>query len=716
MLFFIMYQKKNQLQSNCVIEMHNTKNNFMKKQIYIALLLLPIVSMAQTIDRSKAPAPGKAPLIQIGNPVKFTLANGMQVFVVKNTKLPRVTASLAFDYDGFAEGDKAGVAEMAGQLLKRGTTTKSKAQLDEAVEFLGGTMSTSSQSAAVSSLKSNFPALMSLMAEVVLQPALANDELEKIRKQTLSGIESSKDDADAISGNVVKKLVYGASHPYGEMMTTKTVNSITINDVKSFLSTYWKPNMAYLVFVGDIEPAVAKDLAEKSFGSWAKGTATKQNFVKPALPNQTYVAIIDRPASVQSVVTIATTVDLLPGSSNVIAGSVMNNILGGGFSGRLFANLREKHAFTYGAYSNLNPSRQVGIFEASASVRNEKTDSSVQELLREINIILNEKVGDAELSRMKNYLSGGFARSLENPATIAGFALKIAQNNLPADYYQKYLTNLAAVDAQKVQDAGKALLNTSKMHIVIVGNAKQIAKGLDKYGPVKYFDIEGNEIAAPTEAKADASLTPAVLIQKVVAAAGGKEAITAIKDLQLKGTASVMGQSLDVNQTIIMPGNAVSVMSMGGMAIMKQSVVNGKYSVNQQGMEAPITDELKEGLDEAAVIIPEQTYLAKGYKLKIVGAEKVDGKDAIDMEVTTPSGKVSHRFYDATSFLLVKTAVSQEVPGQGTVTQQQYYKAYKLVNGIQIASEEVMDMGQMKINIKYTDMKANQGLKVTDLK
>ena len=116
----------------------------MKKQIYIALFMLPIVSMAQTIDRSKAPAPGKAPLIQIGSPVKFTLANGLQVFVVKNTKLPRVTASLAFDYDGFAEGDKAGVAEMAGQLLKRGTTTKSKAQLDEAVEFLGGSMSTSS--------------------------------------------------------------------------------------------------------------------------------------------------------------------------------------------------------------------------------------------------------------------------------------------------------------------------------------------------------------------------------------------------------------------------------------------------------------------------------------------------------------------------------------------------------------------------------------------
>jgi len=121
----------------------------MKKHVYLFLFLVPLVTMAQNIDRSKAPSPGKAPIIQVGNPVKFTLANGLQVFVVKNTKLPKVSATLALDYDGFAEGDKAGVAQMAGQLLKRGTKTKSKAQLDEAIEFLGGSMSTSSQSASV---------------------------------------------------------------------------------------------------------------------------------------------------------------------------------------------------------------------------------------------------------------------------------------------------------------------------------------------------------------------------------------------------------------------------------------------------------------------------------------------------------------------------------------------------------------------------------------
>ncbi len=688
----------------------------MKKHVYLFLFLVPLVTMAQNIDRSKAPMPGKAPLIQIGDPVKFTLANGLQVFVVKNTKLPQVSATLALDYDGFAEGDKAGVAQMAGQLLKRGTTTKSKAQLDEAIEFLGGSMSTSSQSASVSSLKGNFPSLLSLLSEVVLQPALSTEELEKIRKQTLSGIESSKDDADAISGNVVKKLVYGATHPYGEMMTTKTVNQVSIADVKTFLSTYWIPNAAYLIFVGDIEPATAKALAEKSFGNWKKGVFTKQNFAKPVQPKQTYVAIVDRPASVQSVVAIASAVDLLPGSSNVIAGSVMNNILGGGFSGRLFANLREKYAFTYGAYSSLSPSRQIGIFQAEASVRNEKTDSSVQELLREINTIRNEQVGETELSRMKNYLSGGFARSLENPATIANFALNIARNNLPADYYQKYLTNLAAVDAAKVQDVAKLFLNTNQMHIVIVGNAKQISKGLEKYGPIKYFDIEGNEVAAPTEVKADASLTPVALMEKAIAAIGSKEALSSIKDVQLKGTANLMGQSLQMQQTMIMPGNSVTTMSMGGMAIMKQSVVDGKYIVAQQGMEMPITDDTKEDLDESATLVPEQLFLTKGYGLKIVGAEKVDGKDAIDVEVTKPSKKVSHRFYDAKTFLLLKTSKSEEIPGRGTVTQQQFFTGYQTVNGVQVASEQLIDMGQMKINIKFTDIKVNQGLKSSDLK
>jgi hypothetical protein len=254
------------------------------------------------------------------------------------------------------------------------------------------------------------------------------------------------------------------------------------------------------------------------------------------------------------------------------------------------------------------------------------------------------------------------------------------------------------------------------MHIVIVGNAKQIAKGLEKYGPVKYFDLEGNEIAAPVEPKLDVSLTPASLMDKVINAVGGAGAIAAIKDLALKGTVSVMGQSLAMEQTIIAPGNAVTTMSMGGMTVSRQAIVEGKYSVTQQGMETPINEEVKEGLDEATYIAPEQLYVSKGYKLKVIGMEKVEGNDAIDVEITSPSGKVWHRFYDAATYLLVKTFKSEEVPGRGTMTQQQYYKGYKTVDGVQIASEQLIDLGQMKMNVKFNDIKANQGLKVSDLK
>ncbi|MFN6245917.1 MAG: insulinase family protein [Chitinophagaceae bacterium] len=687
----------------------------MKKIFNIIICFLPLAAFAQKIDRSKAPAPGKAPLIQVASPVKYTLPNGLKVYVVKNTKLPRVIASINFDLDGFKEGDKAGLADMAGQLIKRGTTTKTKEQIDEAVEYLGGSLSTSSTSAVAISLKSNFPTLFGLLSEVVLNPALNAEELEKVRKQTISGIETNKDDADAIADNVVKKLVYGANHPFGEIMTTKTVNSIKVEDVKAFVNNYWKPNIASLVFVGDIEPLDAKKLAEKYLSAWQKGSVPAQQFEKSPRPAKTYVAVVDRPSSVQSVVTIASPVQLVKGAPNDIPANVMNNILGGGFSGRLFANLREKHGFTYGAYSSLQSNKHVGIFKAEASVRNEKTDSSIQETLAEIKKIQSEKVEEEELGRMKNYLAGGFARSLENPSTIAGFALNIEKYNLPADYYQKYLTNLASVSATQVQDAATSLLQLAQMHIVIVGDAKQVAKGLEKYGEVKYFDVEGNEAVAPKEVKADASLTVDVLINKTVEAMGGKASIEKIKDVQLNGKVGVMGQSIDVVQKIIQPGSAVMLMSMGGMVISKQAVVDGKYEVSQQGMQAPITDDLKEGLDESAYLVPELMYQQKGYTLNIVGIEQVDGKDAIDVELTAPSGKKSHRFYDKETYLLVKTTKVEKGP-QGPVTQQQYYKNYQKVDGVAFAKESVMDLGQFKMNLNFETIKVNQGLKLEDLK
>lgn len=689
----------------------------MKKIFLYFLIIAPMAVMAQVkINRTQAPKPGPAPVIKVGEPASFTLANGLRVFVVQNTKLPRVSATLTIDREAVREGDKAGLVSIAGQLFRRGTTSMKKAVLDEEIDFLGANINTSARSVSGGSLKNNFSKLFALMADIALRPSFPADELEKIRRQELSGLAQAKEDANAIAENVVSRLVYGKDHPYGEIETEETVKRVTVEDVRAYYTTYWKPNIAYLIFVGDITPEEARKLAETHFGSWQKGELPAQDFAIPAAPARTYIAIVDRPSSVQSVINLVTPVQLKPGAPDAIAGSVMNNLLGNGSSGRLYKNLREKHGFTYGAYSSLRSDKLVGNFTASASVRNEKTDSAIGQFFVELNRIRNEAVSNEDLSRSKNEMSGSFARSLESPATIANFALNVARYGLPKDYYQNYLKNLSAVDNSAVQAMANKYVTPGKMHVVIVGNAKQIAPGLEKYGELRYFDVYGNEKAAPSEKKAGADITPTVVLNKAIEAQGGEAAINALKDVSMKGTASVMGQSLDFSAQYVLPSGYLQHISMGGIAIAKQMTKNGTYQVTQQGMEQQLKEEDKEELDEAASLIPE-LYMQKkgGYSYAVKGIEQVEGKDAYNLEIKSPKGRTVNFFYDVATGLRVKEVRTQETPG-GKVTISVTNTEYKTFQGVKLPVKLVMDTGQLKINTEISETKVNQGLTLDAIK
>ena len=687
----------------------------MKKLIIAFFSFLPLSLLAQ-VDRSKAPQPGPAPVIKIGQPATFTLPNGLKVFVVQNTKLPRVSATLSFNMDGIVEGDKSGLTSMGGELLRSGTVKMNKERLDEAIDQLGGSISTSAFGASAFSLKANFPKLMALLSDVVLRPSFPTTELEKIRRQTLSGLQAAKDDPNAIADNVTNRLLYGKDHPYGDIETEETVSNVKVTDIRNFFSTYWKPNNAYLVFVGDIAAADAKKLATQYFGTWKSGVVPKPTYKTPQAPAKTFIAIVDRPASVQSVINIAAPVELKPGAPDVIPSTVMSNILGGGFSGRLFANLREKHGFTYGAYSNLKSDRLIGSFTADASVRNEKTDSAIAEFLNEFNRIRTETATPDEVSRMKNYLSGSFARSLENPATIANFALNIAKYNLPADYYQNYLKNLAAVTSRDVQTMATKYVDPNRLLIVVVGNAKEIAKGLDKYGPVKYYNMYGQEVQAPTVKNVDASVTPQSILQKAIAAYGGAAAIAAIKDLSMTGTATVQGMNITVTQKQIVPTAFVQEVSMQGMVLEKKLLKAGKYSQSAQGKEKELSEKDKEEMNEDAAFIPEAYMLnQKGYTFTVKGIEPVEGKDAYALQVKTPAGREFTNYYDVASGLLVKKSAVQEGP-QGSITVNTLVSDYKTFGGVKVPTKIVNDLGMMKFEITFSDVKVNSGLKAEDIK
>ncbi len=687
----------------------------MKKLILSILILFPVLIWAQ-VDRTHAPKAGPAPAIKVGEPAFFTLPNGLKVFVVRNTKLPRVSATLTIDRDAILEGDKAGMISMAGELFRRGTTKMNKAVLDENVDYLGATITSSAKSVSSFSLTNNFPKVFGLMADIALRPSFPADELEKIRKQELSSLAQSKEDVNAIARNVVSRLMYGKSHPYGEVETEETVKKVTVDDIRDYYQTYWKPNIAYLIFVGDITVEDAKKLTEANFGTWKRASVPAPVYPVSAAPGKTYIAIVDKPSAVQSVINLVTPFQLQPGQPDVIPSSVMNTLLGNGSSGRLYKNLREKYGFTYGAYSSINPDKLVANFTANASVRNEKTDSAIGQFLVELNRIREENVSAEEINQTKNEMNGSFARSLESPETIARFALNVARYHLPKDYYQNYLQKLASVDNAQVKAMAEKYILPEHLHIVVVGNAKQIAKGLEKYGEIRYFDVYGNEKQAPVEKKADPSVSAESIFKKSIEAQGGEAAINAVKDLTMTGTASVMGQVLDYSSTYLLPAGYLNTISMKGMALSKQLVKNDLHVVVQQGTEQPLKDGDKEELDEAAALFIEPYLMKKtGYSFTVKGIESVEGKDAYNVEIKSPKERVFNFYYDLATGLRVKEVRTEDNAGvKSTVIITN--TGYKEINGVKVPAKQLFDTGPLKINIEIMDMKCNQGLKLDDLK
>ncbi|MDN4166177.1 pitrilysin family protein [Cytophagales bacterium LB-30] len=671
--------------------------------IYIVVLLLTFSQALAQTDRSKLPAPGPAPQINLGEYESFTLKNGLKVFVIQNDKLPRIAFSLILDVDPVMEGEQAGYISMAGQLMRNGTKTRTKEQLDEEVDFIGASLSTSSTGIYASSLSKHTDKLMALMSDVLLNPSFPVEELEKLKKRTLSGLQSSKDNPNAISSNVSNVVRYGAAHPYGEIETEATIEKIDLQSCINYYNTYFKPNVAYLAIVGDINKKDAEKLVNKYFGGWKKGTVPTHSYPAQVAPAKTKVVVVDRPSSVQSVINITYPVDLKPGTPEAIKTRVMNQILGGSGTARLFMNLREDKAFTYGAYSSLSADELVGTFSANASVRNEVTDSAVVELLYEMNKIVKEKVTEEELQKVKNNITGSFARSLENPSTIASFALNIERYKLPKDYYANYLKTVEALTLEDIQATARQFVRPDNAYIVIVGNGKQIVPGLGKFGEIEYRDVYG-KVYVPEVTDIPQGLTAAKVIENYINALGGKAKIEALKSINTEMAASVQGMNLTMKVVKTNSGKFLNEVSMPGMTISK-TVINGDkgYTV-MQGQKMNLEgDKLKEALQQADMFA-EMNYEKNGVKTNLLGIEDVEGNKAYAIEVENAAGKKSTSYFDVQSGLKVKEATTVDTPN-GPFNTSVSFSDYREVEGIKVPYVMTINQGMViKAEVKTVEI------------
>ncbi|MEO6818682.1 MAG: insulinase family protein [Ginsengibacter sp.] len=692
----------------------------MKKILSIALLLFCFqLSNSQTkIDRTKQPQAGPAPVISIKDPVIFKMSNGITVLVVENHKLPKVNAILTIDMGPTFEGDKIGEGTIMGQMLNEGTKTMDKETFDNKVEIMGADLSLYSTGGSVSALTRYFKPAFVLFADAIRNPAFPEASFEKLKSQTLVGLKSQEKSASAIAGRLVNALNYGKNTPLGEFETEQSINSITLADIKDTYKNYITPSRSYLTFTGDITPEEAKKIATETLGSW-----TGKALTLPVMPPgdklaKTEIDIIDVPSAVQAQLFVTNLIENPMTNPDFFGILLANQILGGGSDGKLFQNLREKHGFTYGSYSNIGSGRFGTMVSSSAQVRNEKADSAVAEIIAELNNMRSGNFTQADLDLAKAKFNGSFAINMENPAIAATYASNILINNLPKDFYRTYLQKINAVTLGDIKNVAQKYISTGGARIIIVGNAEQIMPNLKRLNlPVKSFDAFGNPVTmdAAAPVKVDPNVTAEKVIANYIQAIGGKEVLDKINSSSANISVEMMGQKLGGTMKKMAPYSNAMEMSMNGMTVYKMAFDGTQGYQGQMGQKAAMTsDEIKDQKDEKG-IFPQLFYSGTEFKLMMDGTAKVNGEDAYKIKVTKPSGKISTEYYSIKSGLLLKQVSTVTAQGK-EMEQSAEFSDYQKVDGIMTPMSIKQTAGGQEIPMTLSDVKYNAGVTAEDFK
>ena len=676
------------------------------KNIVFLISTLFLISTMQAQDRSQ-PKPGPAPIINLKKPQTFTLTNGLKVMVVENHKLPRVSYNLTLDNAPFAEGNKKGVDDLTSSLLGTGSTKTTKDKFNEEIDFLGANVSFSTHGAAASGLSKYSKRILELFAEGCLNPNFTQGELDKEKDKLIEGLKTQEKSVTSVARRVENVLAYGKSHPSGEYLSEATIKNVTLADITNNYSTYFVPENAYLVIVGDVNFAETKKMVETQFGVWVKGAAPNLSYSDPKNVQYTRINFVDMPNAVQSEISVLNTVNLKLSDPDFFPVIVANQILGGDFNSYLNMNLREKHGWTYGARSSVGADKfGASLFKANSQVRNAVTDSAVVQFLYEIKRIRTEKVSDEMLSNVKAGYVGRFVMQVEKPATIARYAVNIIKEGLPADFYENYIKNINAVTADDVMRIANKYFLADNFRIVVVGKGSDVVEGLEKLKiPLAFFDKYGNSVEEPAKKKAlPAGVTAKTVIENYIKAIGGEKAVAEVKTIFVKGTATIpqAPMPLDYSSKKDNLGKGLVSIEMGGMSMSKQ-VVNdkGAYSI-QQGVRKDLAgEELAE--KRATTFTFEELGLLKKTDLVLVGIEPVNSQDAYVIK----SGKTT-LFYDVKTGL--KVAETKIVEAQGkSINVTSNFGDYKEVKGVKIPYEMIINQG-IELKFKMTDVKINEGV------
>ncbi len=491
--------------------MHNKIRELRIGAVFLTLTLAGSVPWAPLFGQNRAAlAPSKverknrAPIsseilqVKLPKPVEAKLKNGLTVLILEDHRAPFISMQLHIDGAGalFEPAEMAGLAQTTAQMLREGTRTRNSLEIASEIDRLGASIGAGAAFGApdavlsASGLSDNFDAWFSIATEMLLQPSFPVDELEKLKQRLHVLLREQRSGANFLLSERFDRAVFG-EHPASRVSpSAQSLDRLTRESLIKWHRDRFRPQHAVLGVAGDVQTKELIAKLERQFASWKPGAVKIAWPQNPVPARARKIALVDRPDSVQTTIALG---NIAIGRRNpdYVPMVVMNDIIGGGASGRLFLNLREEKGYTYGVYSRLSALRYPGPWRAGGNMRTAVTDAALAEFFAEIRRIRDEKVTRRELEESQRAIVASFALSLEQPSRLLNFAITTKLYGLPADYWDTYPRKIMAVSVDDVQRVARRYLNPDALQLVAVGDAAKIKSALEKFGAVEIYNTEG---------------------------------------------------------------------------------------------------------------------------------------------------------------------------------------------------------------------------------
>jgi zinc protease len=447
------------------------------------------------------PAVGPERPFQLAPRIEKTLPNGLRVIVTRQTAIPKVSITLTV-LSGYSSdpAELTGLASLTADLIQEGTKTRSSRQIRRDVFGMGGSLSAAASqdftSISVRGLSEFAPRLIDLVADVAMNPTIPEDEVAILKQQHLQTVSQQKASPQFLANRTFRAALFG-EHPYARTSETEaSLKAMDRTTLAAFHRDHYRPNNAFLLIVGAIEPDAAIAAAEKAFGGWGRGEVASPPYATPPALSGRHVYFVQRPNSIQSSIVVGN-MAVKRSDPRWYELTLANTIYGGAFNSRIVRNIREEKGYTYSPQSALTGFGNTGFYRFAADVRNEVTGATLTEVFKEIDKMRAEGSDGAELQGAKSYLRGIFPIQTATQTGLSATLNNVYVFGLPKDYPEAFRAKIAAVAPEQVKGASATLLGSDNSLIAIVGDWAKVKDQLAAYKNITFLDVEGKTIPMP---------------------------------------------------------------------------------------------------------------------------------------------------------------------------------------------------------------------------